>query len=172
MLILSLLACSNVNEHAWGGGGTHYSTGELYEPPSDTSGDSGDTAGTDTSDTATAATLIPVGTPTCEFTDAPNIGIVILCTSEWSETDALLITDGTLYYNLMDSDHLSLADAPLDITVLADGSEAAYIDGTVVTFSLNGLDEDKSYFVAFWVESADGTAHSEEAEYSVSPYAG
>lgn len=172
MLILTLLACSNVNEHAWGGGGTHYSTGELYEPPTDSGSDSGDTAGTDTADTATAATLFPVGTPTCEFTDAPNIGIVILCTSEWSETDAALITDGTLYYNLMDADHLSLINEPLDIVVLADNTTAAYIDGTEVTFSLSGLDEDKSYFVAFYVESADGTAHSEETEYTVSPYSG
>ncbi len=175
MLILSLLACSNVNDHLWGGGGTHYSTGEMYSPGgSDTGDDTGgaDTGGTDTTDSGASGSLASVGSPYCGFVDDPRFGIVIMCSSQWAVGDIPAITGGTIYYNLMDSDGASLANMALDISETATSTDQAVVDGTMLTFFIGDLDESKTYIVSFYVETNDGGNSSTEGEYTVTPFSG
>lgn len=169
MLILTLIACSNVNERAWSGGGTHYSSGEMYNPtPSDT-GDTagGDTATTDdTGDTSGTADLVPVGM-TCDLYDMPNVGDVIDCTTVFSADDAPLMEGGSVSFHTIDEEGNDVSTASLEISELADGTASALLDGTNVDFFIMDIDTDASYTIQAVFQNSEG-AESDElvATYS------
>jgi hypothetical protein len=173
MLLLSLLACTNVDDHAWSGGGSHYASGEMYSP-ADTSGgtDTSDTSGgggggSDTSDTALTV-MSAVGTPACIFDDFPQIGIAIQCTSQWSATDAATLEGGAVFVNLLDADGQSVLNTALPISAMAGGDAGALLDETTVTLYLGDVDSDSAYTVYLSVENFEGTGQSPEYACPVS----
>ena len=172
-LLVSLLACSNVDDHAWSGGGSHYASGEMYSPAdtaeatdtSDTSGGGGGGGGG--SDTAVTV-MSAVGTPTCIFDDFPQIGIAIQCTSQWSATDAATLEGGAVFVNLLDADGQSVLNTALPISEMAGGDAGALLDGTTVTLYLGDVDSDSDYTVYMSVENFEGDAKSPEYACPVS----
>lgn len=173
MLVLPM-ACTNVNGHAWSGGGTHYSSGTMYTGPQDTSvTDTGDTAG----DTAPADTGNVTGTgmvavsASCALEEMPNLAVAIHCSSTWSDTDAAALLGGTLIYNLESADGTSLDNATIDIAETADGSaNTAILDGSTIDFYLGPIDDPTlAFIVLFYVVTADGTGSSDEIPYDVPP---
>lgn len=170
--LLPMLACSNVNERGWSGGGTHFSTGTMYTGPRDTSA-------TDTADTAADTGPVDTGsvegtglTPTsasCDVEDMPNLGLAVTCTSDWSAADALILDGGSVDYNLMDADSVSLTNGNLTISTDVTTPDSAYLEDSTITFSLAPIDEGVGYIVWFYATSKDGTQNSEETPYVVSP---
>jgi len=176
MLLLSLLACTNVDDHAWSGGGSHYASGEMYSPAdtsetSDTSstGDtsSGGSGGSDTSEPE-AKVMSAVGTPACRFDDFPQIGIAIQCTSQWSAADAATLEGGAVFVNLLDADGQSVLNTTLAISEMAGGDAVALLDATTVTLYLGDVDSDSDYTVYMSVENFEGDAKSPEYACPVS----
>lgn len=157
-----MLACTNVNDHAWSGGGTHYASGEMYSPA-----DTSDTSSSDTS-AAEVTTLTPTADPTCSFQQPPEGGAFIACRSSWSEADAAGLEGGTVYVNLMDSAGTSLSNAALEITTTAGPDVALLMDGQLA-FAQGGVEVTLAYTVAFQVANAEGDAQSEEFSVAVAP---
>ncbi len=169
MLILTLIACTNVNERAWSGGGTHYSSGEMYAPPT---ADTADTAGGDTADTGDTggstgtADLVPVGM-TCALYDMPNVGDVIDCTTTFTDEDAPLMEGGSVSFHTIDEEGNDVSTAALDISEMASGDASAVLDGTTVDFYIMDIDTNATYQIQAVFENSEG-AESDElvATYS------
>lgn len=174
VLTVALAAgCTNVNDHAWSGGGTHYASGSAYTGPKDTSStDSGDTAGdTAAADTgAVSANGLTAISSSCAIEDDPNIGLVIHCTSEWADEDIALLTGGTIHYNLLTADGTtSLTNGELTISETADGTTpVALLDGNNIDFGIQDIQEATDYIVYFYAATSDGAMNSEELKYDVS----
>ncbi len=165
MLLLTMLACSNVDEHAWSAGGTHYATGEMYSPGIDTAAGDDTAGGDDTASGDTAAgTFSPTSGPTCAFEEQPNIGDTITCTASFFETDALALDGGTVILNLDDSTNTTILSTALDIS--STGGDGAQLDETEVMFYIQDIDTAETYTLRFLYEQKEG-ATTEEFEVSI-----
>jgi hypothetical protein len=172
MLLLSLLACTNVDDHAWSGGGSHYASGEMYSPAdtsetTDTSDTSSGGSGS-SDDSAEPKVISAVGSPSCHFDDFPQIGIAIQCISQWSESDAATLEGGAVHVNLLDAADQSVLNTVLPISATAGGDAVALLDETTVTLYLGDVDSDSPYTVYISVENFEGDGQSPEYACPVS----